>query len=135
MKKEYAYGTIILHEGKTVLVQQKKDFFSFPKGHKEQNESNEETAIRETKEETGLVVELIKPIKSYSIKYIKDKKREKTVYFYLAHIVGNDKISFQKEELSDAFYISYQDVRSKLTYQNTKEMWDKAYIDIKELMR
>ena len=43
-----------------------KLFWSFPKGHQENGETDTETAIRETKEETGLDVEIsdIVPIKT-----------------------------------------------------------------------
>ena len=45
-------------EIKYLLVQEMSGFHSFPKGHVENNETEEETALREIKEETDLEVEL-----------------------------------------------------------------------------
>ena len=45
-------------EIKYLLVQEMSGFHSFPKGHMENNETEEETSLREIKEETDLEVEL-----------------------------------------------------------------------------
>ena len=62
MKTEKSCGCIILEDKKVLLIGAKDDegklFWSFPKGHQEANETDIETAIRETKEETGLDVEI-----------------------------------------------------------------------------
>ncbi len=70
MKTEKSCGCIILEGDKVLLIGAKDDegklFWSFPKGHQEANETDIETAIRETKEETGLDIEIsnIAPIKT-----------------------------------------------------------------------
>ena len=48
---------------KYLLVEENSGFHSFPKGHVENDETEEQTAIRETKEETGLEVDLITDFK------------------------------------------------------------------------
>ncbi len=62
MKTEKSCGCIVLKNDKVLLIGAKDDkgklFWSFPKGHQETNETDTETAIRETKEETGLDVEI-----------------------------------------------------------------------------
>ena len=59
-------GVIILSQQKPTRValfyQEKKNAFSFPKGHVEPGETPLQCAIREVKEETGLDVEIIKPL-------------------------------------------------------------------------
>ena len=70
MKTEKSCGCIILKDDQVLLIGAKDDegklFWSFPKGHQEKGETDIETAIRETKEETGLDVEIsdIVPIKT-----------------------------------------------------------------------
>ncbi|MBQ6593527.1 NUDIX domain-containing protein [Candidatus Saccharibacteria bacterium] len=70
MKTEKSCGCIILKDNQVLLIGAKDDggklFWSFPKGHQENDETDIETAIRETKEETGLDVEIsdIVPIKT-----------------------------------------------------------------------
>ena len=48
---------------KYLLVEENSGFHSFPKGHLENEETEEQTAIREIKEETDLEVELITDFK------------------------------------------------------------------------
>ena len=70
MKTEKSCGCIILKDNQVLLIGAKDDdgklFWSFPKGHQEIGETDIETAVRETKEETGLDVEIIDtdPIKT-----------------------------------------------------------------------
>lgn len=57
-------GGLIYHDGKFLLIyrKEKKDF-TLPKGHIEEKESPEETALRETSEETGFQsLEIVAPI-------------------------------------------------------------------------
>ena len=67
---EKSCGCIILKDNEVLLISAKDDegklFWSFPKGHQEDGETDAETAIRETKEETGLDVKIIddEPIKT-----------------------------------------------------------------------
>ena len=70
MKTEKSCGCIIIKNDKVLLIGAKDDegklFWSFPKGHQEKGETDTETAIRETKEETDLDVRIIdtNPIKT-----------------------------------------------------------------------
>ena len=63
MNKEKSCGCIILRDDRVLLVAARDDegklFWSFPKGHQENNETDIETAIRETKEEVGLDVKIV----------------------------------------------------------------------------
>ena len=70
MKTEKSCGCIIIKDDRVLLIGAKDDdgrlFWSFPKGHQEKDETDVETAIRETKEETGLDIRIIdtNPIKT-----------------------------------------------------------------------
>ena len=62
-------GTIILDikNKKVLLIQSYKKFWGLPKGHKEDNETLIECAIRETFEETGIVLKKEDLLRCYSI--------------------------------------------------------------------
>ena len=49
MEKEKSCGAIIIKNKKVLLIQQTDGFWGFPKGHVEQNETDEQTATREVK--------------------------------------------------------------------------------------
>ena len=62
MKKEKSCGCIVIDNDKVLLVKQNDGHTAFPKGHIEQGETEEECALRETFEETGLKVKIIENI-------------------------------------------------------------------------
>lgn len=69
------------------------DDWVFPKGKVKEGEGITEAAIRETKEETGLDVGLLKKIRSYEYTYYWDPKNEratKTVHYFLAQANANN---------------------------------------------
>ena len=58
MVKEKSCGTICFDGDKVLMVKHNAGHCAFPKGHVEEGETEFETAIRETKEETGIDVEI-----------------------------------------------------------------------------
>ena len=56
MKTIEAHGMVIVYENRLLVTKDKKDkFYKIPGGMIEENETGEETAVRELKEETGLI--------------------------------------------------------------------------------
>lgn len=75
--------TIDGEEIKYILVEEACVFFSLPKGHVENDETEEETAIREIKEETGLELSLIpgfREIQEYDLLDRPDVRRQISPY-------------------------------------------------------
>lgn len=91
-----ASGPVILEEGKVLLNREKKDYgitpWLFPGGKVEDLDiSLEETCHREAKEEMGIEVEILRPLKTVLIRSIK-KEGEGTTYDYvLVHFLAKRK--------------------------------------------
>ncbi|MBR1540373.1 MAG: NUDIX domain-containing protein [Clostridia bacterium] len=131
MRKETCCGCIIVEDRKVLLVQEKQGHWGLPKGHVEGNETHEETAIREVKEETNLDVE-INSSKVFEISYIIDDIDEdidKTVYFYPAKVIKGD-AERQESEINEIKWVPVENAVSQLTYDNVKVMLENA---LKEL--
>ena len=63
--------------------------WALPKGTPDSGETLEETALRETREETGLQVEIEAPIRSISYFFVRGSTRfHKTVHFFLMRPIG-----------------------------------------------
>ena len=59
-EKHFTASALIMKEGEVLLINHKKlGVWLYPGGHVENNETPDETVIREVKEETGLDVEII----------------------------------------------------------------------------
>lgn len=108
MDKEKSCGCIILKENKVFLIGARDDndklFWSFPKGHQEDGESDMETAIRETKEETNLDVKIVddEPIKTGHF------RRNGTIYKEILLFIAeplNNEIKIQEDEVEEAQWV------------------------------
>jgi 8-oxo-dGTP pyrophosphatase MutT (NUDIX family) len=137
MIKEKSCGAVVYKvESGTIyyyIIKQVKGHFSFPKGHVEEKETEEETATREIEEETNLRVIVdskFREVSTYSPKpgVVKD------VIFFVALTI-NDNIKAQKEEVSDVLCLPYEEAYNALTYEKDKEILHKADIYIKKRIK
>jgi len=119
--KEKSYGAVIINEkGEFLLIKhQNGAHWDFPKGHKENNETDRETVIREVLEETGLKVRLIDGFKEKS-RYSPVPGVEKTVTFYLGFSMG--KVSIQEDEVMEYEYLPYGKARERITFKESREI-------------
>ena len=125
---EKSCGAIIIKNDKVLLIQQTQGHWGFPKGHVEGNETEEETAIREVKEETNIDI-IIDKTKRYSIEYELNNGEMKEAVFFIAKPI-NDIIKKQEEEILNIEWIGIDKVVEKLTFENTREVFRKAMKEI-----
>jgi len=129
LRKEKSCGCIIIKDNKVLLVNEKnRNFWGFPKGHMEQDETEIETALREIKEEVGLDVE-IDSKKRYTLNYIIRDEIDKTSVFYVAY-PKNTNIKMQESEIEDIKWCTYEEALNTLTFQKWKEMFENVIKDL-----
>ena len=107
-------GGIIEKEGKYLLVQEAKkkcyEKWNFPAGHLDFNESLEQGAIREIKEETGCDVKLD------GVCYVANRILEDDLFVMIvfnAKLI-NENIEFDKEEILDVKCFDYDEIVNKM---------------------
>ena len=123
MRQEKSCGTIVINDNKVLVIRQKQGFWGFPKGHIEEGESEIQTAIRETKEETNLDV-IIEDKTRFCLTYvIEDKNIHKEVVYFVAKVDGKVDIKPQIEEINGIVWIEIAKVEDILTFDNLKELW------------
>ena len=127
---EKACGCMIFNHDRVLLVKQTTGDWGFPKGHIEENETEEETAIREVKEETGLDVVLVND-KRYVTEYITDKANLKQVVYFIAR-PERGKLEAQDSEITLIGWFDVEEAKRVITYQNTKELFEEALKDMEE---
>lgn len=127
--KERACGCIIIENGKVLLIKQTTGHWGFPKGHMEEGETEEETALREVKEETNLDVEIDKN-KKYTVEYTTDKGKDKIVTLFLAKKKSGE-LKPQECEISKLEWLEFNEALETLTYENTKEVLRKVIAELK----
>ena len=130
MEKEKSCGAVIYNQNNEVLiVKHNAGHWDFPKGHMEANETEEQTAIREVKEETNIDVELYTDYK-YITHYYPKENVYKTVVFFLAKNKSNVTIK-QDKEIANIGWFNFDDALNILTYDIAKDVLKKSYKDLK----
>lgn len=133
MKKEKSCGCIVIHKGKVLLVKHNKGHWDFPKGHVEEGETEEQTAIREVKEETNVNVQILSD-KKYKINYIiTEKNVDKDVIFFLAEPLNLNQKP-QLEEVSVSEWKKIEDALEIITYERSKDLLKKAIKDYNKIV-
>ena len=98
--------------------------WSFPKGHVEGDETEEETAKREIMEETGIDVNLdttFREIVSYSPR----KDTQKIVVYFIGKAKNTD-YTPQEEEIADIRWVEIGRAGQVLSYENDRSIVNKA---------
>ncbi|MBX7067312.1 MAG: NUDIX domain-containing protein [Parachlamydiales bacterium] len=128
MQKDESFGVIPLRRSKgfweVFLIQHNRSgYWGFPKGHAEANETPEQAAFRELKEETNL--ELVSLIQTEPLKeqytFILDRRRVfKQVLYYIAEVGGD--IILQKGEIHDGGWFPFPEAIARVTHQEGKTL-------------
>lgn len=132
---EKSCGALIFYRNKqgvrVLLVKNHNGrYWSFPKGHMELNETEEETAVREIKEETNLDVKIIDGFREVS-DYCPFGNIKKRVVFFLAQAFTDDVVD-QAEEIDSHIWVDIQQARKNCTYENDLRVIDKAELLINQ---
>ena len=130
MIKEQSFGAVVFNEDKVLLVVHSKGHVGFPKGHIEEGETGQETAIREVKEETGIDIEIISDF-NCSVEYSPKNNVMKKVTYYIAKKIGGELLP-QYSEVSSTYFVNKDDVLNRLTYENDKKVYRQVMNRIKE---
>ena len=124
MKKEKSCGILVFDDDKVLLVFHNLGHYGFPKGHVEKGETEEETAIREVKEETNCDAKIIPGFREV-ITYSPKPNVMKDVVFFIGEPLTMD-LKPQEEETSDVFFVKAKDALKMITHKDERELLEKA---------
>ena len=109
-----------------LLIKAKDDgYCGFPKGHVEANESEEETALRETLEETSIHVQINSAFR-YEMSYQMEKGNTKTVVYFLAKFQNQTPKRNEYFEDFEYLILPFKKAHRQLTFENAKQMLKEA---------
>jgi|TARA_B110000014_G_scaffold15671_1_gene10395 8-oxo-dGTP pyrophosphatase MutT (NUDIX family) len=135
MKEEISSGIILfneINERKFLLLNYPSKHWDFVKGKMEKGETYHETALRETKEETGINdVEFLDGFKEEIEYYFRAENQDihKKVIFFLGK-TNTTEIILSHEHL-DFIWLNFENTLEKITYKNAKNILkkSKAFLD------
>ncbi len=134
MKFEFSAGGVVYKKsgGKTlILVSQHSQHHGwvFAKGligDHIKGESKEETAVREVKEETGILGKIIRPLTPVEYWYeFGGEKIKKRVYYFIMEYVNGD-TNDHDFEMENVEWLEKAKVLDRLTFPSDKKVWQEA---------
>jgi len=131
MREQKSAGIVLIrnasNKNEFLLLNYPQGHWDFVKGKVEEGEMLHETALRETKEETGISdIEFIDGFEEsveYNFKF-KNEDIHKTVVFFLAKT--NEKKITLSHEHNDFVWLEYDDALKKTTFRNAKNVLSKT---------
>lgn len=111
-------------ELKVLLVHHNRGHWGLPKGHVEENETEIETALRETLEETGIKARVVGDFRKV-ITYKPRKNAIKDVVYFIGEKESNE-VMPQLEEVSEALFIEINKALELMDYDDEKGVIESA---------
>ncbi|MET8652694.1 MULTISPECIES: NUDIX hydrolase [Nocardia] len=100
--------------------------WSLPKGHIEEGETPEQTAIREVSEETGINGIVVAELGSIDYWFVTEGRRvHKTVHHYLMRSVGGE-LSDADVEVTQVAWVPLSELDSRLAYADERRLAEVA---------
>ena len=131
MREQKSAGIVLFRndsdKNEFLLLNYPQGHWDFVKGKIEQNETSHETALRETKEETGITnIEFVGGFEEsveYDFRFKKEDIHKKVIFFLAKTNEKNIKLS---HEHNDYLWLEYNDALKKTTFENAKNVLTKA---------
>ena len=117
-----AGGVVVRDDGRVLVVHRPKyDDWTFPKGKADPGESDEDCALREVREETGLVCALEDELPQ--TRYVDSRGRPKRVRWWRMRSVGG--AAFERtDEVDELRWLDRGDVATLLSYERDLKLLD-----------
>ena len=139
MKTETSCGAVVFTrtagDVRFVIIRSKTGCFGFPKGHIEPGESEQQTAMREIKEETGLDVTLIdgfRTTEAYVWTRADGTKIDKHVVYFLAECRGQTPVP-QETEIADIALLRYDEAMPVFQFDSSRRILTEANAFLEKL--
>jgi ADP-ribose pyrophosphatase YjhB (NUDIX family) len=129
---EFSAGGVVVRGEECVVIvpvkrsQDGKRVLALPKGHPDGDETAEQAAAREVREETGVEAELVEPLGEVDYFYQRRGQRiHKRVRFFLFRYVSGS-TDDHDHEIEEARWLPLAEAAEKLTYAGEREMAARA---------
>jgi mutator protein MutT len=123
---ETSYGGVVVRGDQVLVITPAgRDVTGLPKGGPEDGETPEQAAVREVREETGIVAAVREPLGDVRYTYRRNGLRvRKTVHFFLCDYVSGSTDNHD-HEVDEARWIAISGARDELTYPGERALIDR----------
>jgi len=130
-ERHHSAGGVVVHEGRVLLIATRGGRrWQLPKGHVEPGESVAQAAVRETREETGVLGRVVAALPPVEYVFVEKGRhiRKRVDYFLLEYECG-DTADFDASEVSGAAWFTLDEGLARLTFDNERRVV-RAAIDL-----
>lgn len=119
-----AGGLVVRGSSILLISTQSGRRWQLPKGHIEEGETPEQTAVREVREETGVTGRVVAPLPGVEYWFVEKgiHRVHKQVDYFLLTYVSGDTADFDSREVSGADWFSWDEGLSKLSFENERRV-------------
>jgi 8-oxo-dGTP pyrophosphatase MutT (NUDIX family) len=125
---EFSAGGVVVRDGRCVVIVPTRRaadgsrVLALPKGHPDGDETAADAALREVREETGVVASLVEKLGDVRYWYMRGGRRiAKVVSFYLLEYVSGE-LADHDHEVERAEWMPLEEAARRLTYKGEREM-------------
>ncbi len=127
-EQEISYGGVVVRGDEVVVIipRGRSRVLGLPKGGRNGDETPQETAAREVREETGITAVVRDLLGDVRYTYRRGGRRvAKTVHFYLCEFVSGSTADHD-HEVDDVRWMPLEEARTRLSYPGERAMIERA---------
>ena len=100
--------------------------WSLPKGTPDGDETPEQTALREVREETGFEVRIVASVGDIHYRFVRDGRRiDKTVQYFLMEVTGGD-LADHDHEFEDVRWFELEEAEAMMSFPTERDILARA---------
>jgi 8-oxo-dGTP diphosphatase len=127
MKHDYAAGGVVFLRGpsgpRILLIKDRYGSWTLPKGHLDPGETNEQAALREIAEETGVRGEIVGHVAEIAYQVVKKgQRRDKSVVFFLVEARSSVLSLPDDDEVEAAEWLPPEEALARIGYAQVREV-------------
>jgi 8-oxo-dGTP pyrophosphatase MutT (NUDIX family) len=134
IEREFSAGGVVVRGSECIVVVPRRRaadgrvVLALPKGHPDGNESAADAALREVREEAGVVASIVEQLGEVRYHYQREGRRiAKVVTFFLLDYVSGAPEDHD-DEIEEARWMFLEDATEQLTYPGERDMATRALL-------
>jgi 8-oxo-dGTP pyrophosphatase MutT (NUDIX family) len=130
MIREFSAGGVVVRRMRgrpfVAVVRVRDEIFALPKGHPTGDESPEEAARREVREETGVEAEVVEKLGDIRYWYARQGQRVRKIVSFFLFRYRSGSVDDHDHEVEEALWIPLDEAPHRLAYEGEREMANTA---------
>jgi 8-oxo-dGTP pyrophosphatase MutT (NUDIX family) len=134
--REFSAGGVVVRRMRgrpyVAVVRVRDQILALPKGHPDGDESAEEAARREVREETGIEAEVVERLGDVKYWYVRGGERVMKIVAFFLFRYRSGSVEDHDHEVEEALWIPLEEAPRRLAYKSERAMAEAALARLEE---